>query len=239
MATSYEFSSEDSYDNYFGDDDVADPDFVIEHRDKSSRDREFGVKIEAGSNFSGIKANPDIRSRDSSKFRNALVNKVVSRRKRTHQDSSDDEFDLPDDYLISTKKKKKECRSSNVVHKKFKVEQKCFEKSEYCPLAELDGGTHSYTLSNLSQLLLDQYDLNRDKFLAMDYLSALVESDEHKYVLNALPPFITPAMLKYLTLNYGAGSLNSTDMKVHFENFCFGVRKYLETIFAETCSLAK
>lgn len=241
MATETEFSDDeiDVYDEYFGDDSDRDPDFSVEKEMDSCTSEDEQVELEKVTPKQQKKSEPSIDL--SSKVLAAAKN---NQQKDSHESSSSD-FDYPDDFLDVPNNKKednttgsrkrkripKSSQKSTFLNKKYKQTKNKVSLNEIHVNARkqqtLDYKNYLHLISNLDLLLLRKYD-NRDyRNQILEYVSAIFESNEHNYILNILPTIFNRSFLYEVRLMYRSDSRND---RIHFQNFCFGVRKYLETV---------
>ena len=244
-----EFCSEDEHDQYFGDDDVADPDYDVAKEEKTQgyhknlKRKTFNSLIEAESSFSRNK----IKERNIPMFEhelalnasnNPLLNTEINI-KWNRESSSSDDFDLPDDYLDVQRKAKERPKAAKNIPKDSKNIPKAAKRvKKESPIRPptpvkpqtLDFGRHLHSFLNLNQLMLNQYNIKQDKRLAVQYLSTIVESNEHKYILQALPLVFSNTMLDFINMTGNSFGLSQYMLNIRLANFCFSIRKYLESI---------
>ena len=246
MDADYESCIEDEYDEYFGDDDVADPDYEARNEKSQSYHKNLKRKkihstIEAKRRLSRteIKQNEILKFEHELELNarnNPLLNTEISQ-KRSIESSSSDDFDLPDDYLDVQRKTKgiqKAAKRGPIDAKKsLKSAEKVKKESKTrIPVKPqtLDFGKHLHSFLNLNQLMLDQYSIKEDKRLAVQYLSTIFESNEHKHIHQVLPLIFSNTMLDFINMWGNAYKLSLYTLKIRLANFCFSIRKYLESI---------
>ena len=251
----------DIHDQYFGDDDDRDPDFIPEweQRKKRTKSRKYEASDEeVESSSEDEKGEPIsilLEHKTKSNTSNDLSTSEISKRKRKSESSSSD-FDYPDDYMdIQTKKqkltqkspKKKKNNKSKCADKptsqskdKRKVkktqttkkqqikENDDQESKQYRKYQTLEYKNHLHILSNLDPLLFNKYDNYDIKARNLEYFSSIMESNEHKYILHILPIIFNRSLIYHMRLL--TRMTNERTVKIHFGNFCFGIRKYLETL---------
>ena len=166
MDENFVFSSEDSYHHYFGDDDVADPDYINESNEESSDlESNINVKIE-NSSFSAESHETLLNNTglDTSALNNELKteNKVERNQKRKN-------FNLATPLEPKAKKRK-----YNMIRRNVKKEP---ERHDNKTTGDIEVGRLTKMLSNLNQLLGDNAE--GDKVLPIDYISTLIGNSEH------------------------------------------------------------
>ena len=237
MESDNENCSEDIYDEYFGDDDVADPDYVAENEKK----RGFQTKLTRKQIKSTIKAQDSLTANETHRFEHELdlnasnnpLLKTEIKRKWSSESSSSDDFDLPDDYLDVRRAAK---RLPKVAKKSSKAAKRVKKESQTrIPVAAnpqiLEFGKHLHSFLNINQLISDQYSIRYDKRLAVQYLSTIFESNEHKYILEVLPLVFSNTMLDFINMQGNASKgISQYTLNIRLANFCFYIRKYLESI---------
>ena len=253
----------DTYDEYFGDDDDRDPDYlplpkkrkIIWSRPKHKPSVESGTK---DSSTEDEKEPAEIiligDKTKSGKYDNSSHGNIDQNRSIDESSSSD--FDLPEDYLevINNKKtlnsKNLRKRKSNQTKRTDKARSQSKEKraskdkisrsskgktkkhdsqasKEVHKYQTLEYKNHLHLLSNLDPLFFNKYDRYDEKNKNIEYFSSIMESNEHKYILHILPIFFNRILLyhiRLLSLHHKRKDL------IGFGNFCFGIRKYLETL---------
>ena len=248
MESDYDSCIEDKYDEYFGDDDVADPDYVAEiekprDNQKNLKKKKIHSMREAKRSLSRneIKENKTLKFEHEIEINatnNPLLKTEISK-KQSIENSSSDDFDLPDDYLNvqtkaigsrkAAKRGLKDTKNNLKAAKRVKKESPIKTRKPVKPQT-LDFGTHLHTFLNLNQLILDQYSIKEDKKLAVQYLSTIFESNKHKYILQVLPLIFSNTMLDFINMSGNSYGLSQYTLNIRLANFCFGIRKYLESI---------
>ena len=231
-----ELSGDDYYDEYFGDDDVADPDFIPPTKiHKKSPKPKANTKIENESEDESSTYNKQVqrpsllefqRVLDVNASNNPLLENEVVRKRRSEILSSDDsdDFDPPDDYLDVNQKKSSQV-SADRIRKKRKTDLK-----ETCHTQKLDYRECLNTIMNLDQITSTKYDIKQEKHLAVEYFSSLVQSSMHEYILHVLPLFFVAPFLRYVKLTGKHHYSTHKHSKYNLLNFFFGVRQYLGTM---------
>ena len=260
----------DTYDEYFGDDDDRDPDYlplpkkrkIISSRPKHKPSVESGTK---DSSTEDEKEPAEIiligDKTKSGKYDNSSHGNIDQNRSIDESSSSD--FDLPDDYLdVNPKKSKskiKGLKKQNInesvgsekstlnekkrrndkrrceSRKKRQIKEKTCDQTKIIhedknepKLQTLDYGKQVSIFANLDVLLSDNFDYHNseEKKKNIEYLSTILESSEQNYILDTLPIIFNRTLLNHLKLLPFCDRIG----QIHFVNFCFGVRKYLETV---------
>ena len=245
----------DIYDEYFGDDDDRDPDYLplSKKRKKTSSRRQHKPFVEYETKNSSSEDEKEssetilIGDQTNSGTYVNLSHGII--------ESSGSDFDLPDDYLdVNTKKsrskikspKKRKINESEGTKKSKPKERKrsrnklqskeetsdqakiILENENERNLQNLDYGKQVSLFANLDVLLAEKFDyrFSDEKKKNIEYISAILESSEQNYILDTLSIIFNRTLLHHLKLLDPWARTS----KIHFINFCFGVRKYLETV---------
>ena len=267
----------DTYDEYFGDDDDRDPDYLplpkkrkISSRRKHEPSVESETKNSSSEDEKGSAETILIGDKTTSGTYDISSYGNIEQNRSTNEISSSD-FDLPDDYLpVNTKKSKSKVKSlkkqnlnesegsekSTLNEKKRRYDKRRYDKRRYesrkklqtkektCyqpkiipevknerNLQTLDYGKQVSLFANLDVLLSDKCDYHNsfkidEKKKNVEYISTILESSEQNYILDTLPLIFDRTLLNHLKLLPNCDRIG----QIHFINFCFGVRKYLETV---------
>lgn len=258
MDTDQELSNDDIYDQYFNDDDDRDPEFIPpwEQQKKRRGSHKYNVSVEeVESTSEDEKTEPGSILFEHQINSNTSNDISTSKRKDIYESSSSD-FDLPEDYLKVINNKKtlnsKNLRKSKINQTKRtdKARSQSKEKrtskekisrsskgktkkddnqasKEVHKYQTLEYKNHLHLLSNLDPLFFHKYDRYDEKAKNIEYFSSIIESNEHKYILHILPIFFNRILLYHIRLLSLKHKRNDL---IGFANFCFGIRKYLETL---------
>ena len=252
----------DTYDEYFGDDDDRDPDYfpLPKKRKKKSSKHQHEPSVESKTKSSSSEDEKEstetILIGDKTKsgtYDNSSHGNIDQNRSTNESASSD--FDLPVDYLnVNTKKSKSKIKSLKKrkinesegtekskfkerkrKRKKLQTKEKTFDRTQIIhtnkkerELQTLDYGKQVSLLANLDALMSKKCGNHNsdEKKKNVEYISTILESSEQNYILDALPIIFNRTLLNHLKLLIPCDRTG----QIHFINFCFGVRKYLETV---------